>query len=396
MKQRYSRTKPASALLAAITITAAFAGQANAACELKLGVVGPLSGPAAQWGLGLRHGVELVAAEANETGGLPVGKEKCKVTVVAIDTKYSAEGAAAAGNQLAGQGVKFIIGPVGSPEVTGIKPIGNRNGMLMMVNSYAKDAIGPQWPLAFHQGPGPSGWADPIIKIAKAKFNMKKVVIIAPNDQGGTDTASVDADAYKKNGIETSEEYYQRGTTNFAPIVTRALASKPDAIELASSPPGDSGTMVKQLRQAGFKGPIGHLGGPSTEEIARVAGGYEVLDNFYWFEPVVVDDKTRVMTERYKKLLNATPTENTFFYQWAAAARMMTKAISKAGTITDTKKVAEALRGLPVEDEGIGKGLWIGKEFFGINQELSFPFGVGLVLNGKLQPIQKLEAATGK
>ena len=42
---------------------------------------------------------------------------------------------------------------------------------------------------------GPSGWAAPIIKIAKEKFGMTSVVLIAPNDQGGTDIASVDADA---------------------------------------------------------------------------------------------------------------------------------------------------------------------------------------------------------
>src|SRR5215467_9891333 len=39
-----------------------------AAQELKLGVVGVLSGPAAQWGLALRGAVELVAAEANRDG----------------------------------------------------------------------------------------------------------------------------------------------------------------------------------------------------------------------------------------------------------------------------------------------------------------------------------------
>ena len=109
-----------------------------------------------------------------------------QVNVVAIDSKYTAEGAAAAANTLAGQGVKFIIGPIGSPELTGVKPIAKRNSMLVMGNGYAKDALSPQLPLVFHMGPGPSGWADPIIKIAKQKFGMKSVVLIAPNDQGGT------------------------------------------------------------------------------------------------------------------------------------------------------------------------------------------------------------------
>lgn len=369
---------------------------ATAACELKLGMIGVLSGPAAQWGMAIRGAAEFVAAEANQTGGLQVGAEKCNISVVAIDSKYSAEGAAAAANNMVSQGIKFIIGPVGAVEMTGLKPIANRNGLLVMGNGYAKDAIGPQWPLVFHNGPGPSGWADPIVRAAKAKFGIKKVVVIAPNDQSGTDIASVDAVAYTKNGIEAIEEYYQRGTTNFAPVVTRILNARPDAVDTASSPPGDAGLIVKQLRQSGFEGTVGRLGGPGLSEIARVAGGYDVIKNFYWYEPVLIDEKVRAIAEEHKKLLKVEAPENNLYFQWVSAARMVMKAITKAGTISDTKKVAEALRSLPVEDPNLGKGLWIGQEFFGINQELSFPFGIGLIVEGKVQPTQRVEAATGK
>jgi branched-chain amino acid transport system substrate-binding protein len=364
--------------------------------ELRLGVVGVLSGPAAQWGLALKGAVDLVAAEANRNGLVKIDGNPCRVSVVAIDSKYTAEGAAAGANTLAGQGVRFIIGPIGSPELTGLKPIAKRNSMLVMGNGYAKDALGPQWPLVFHMGPGPSGWADAIIKIAKQKFGIKSVVLIAPNDQGGTDIASVDADAYKKNGISATEEYYQRGTTNFAPIVTRILNSKPEAVDVASSPPGDAGIIVKQLRQAGFEGPIGRLGGPGYSEISRVAGGDAVLKDFYWYEPVLIDEKAQAMAEEYKKLLGAERPENNLFFQWVSAARMVVKAIAKAGTITDTERVAEALRSLPVDDPNIGPGHWIGQDFFGINQELSFPFGVGLVVNGQPQPTIHVDAATVK
>jgi branched-chain amino acid transport system substrate-binding protein len=386
----------AGAVLAASSIALPNQAALAAGQELKLGVVGVLSGPAAQWGLALKGAAEFVAAEANRDGLIKIDGAPVQVSIIAIDSKYTAEGAAAAVNALAGQGVKFIIGPIGSPEMTGIKPIAKRNGMLVLGNGYAKDAIGPQWPLVFHVGPGPSGWADPIIKIAKQKFGIKSVVLVAPNDQGGTDIASVDADAYKKNGISATEEYYQRGTTNFAPIVTRIMNAKPEAVDLASSPPGDAGIMVKQLRQAGFEGPIGRLGGPGYSEISRVAGGDAVLKDFYWYEPVLVDEKVQLIAEDYKKLIGADRPENNLFFQWVSGTRMVIKAIAKAGTITDTEKVAQALRALPVSDLNVGSGHWIGQEFFGINQELSFPFGVGLVVKGQVQPVMPVAAATGK
>lgn len=365
------------------------------ACEVKLGTVGPLSGPAAQWGQAIKGAADFVAAEANADGGLEVGGSKCQVSVVAVDSKYTAEGAAAAGNNLVSQGVRFMIGPIGSPEVTGMKPIATRNGLLMMSNSFAKDAIGPQWPMVFHLGPGPGTWADPIVKVAKTTFNISTVLLIAPNDQAGTDVASVDAQVYEKNGIKAQQEYYQRGTTNFAPIVTRIMIAKPDAVDTASTPPGDAGTLIRQLRQAGFTGAVGRLGGPGTEEIVRAAGGLEALGDFYWYEPVVIDEKVREVATRYKALLKADAPENNFFYQYTATARLVLKAITKAGTAEDTKKVAQALRELPVEDPNLGKGLWTGQDVFKINQEVSFPFGVGLIVKGKRQPVQRIEVAAG-
>jgi branched-chain amino acid transport system substrate-binding protein len=75
---------------------------------------------------------------------------------------------------------------------------------------------------------------------------------------------------------------------------------------------------------------------------------------------------------------------------------MVTKAITKAGTADDTEKVAAALRSMPAEDPNLGKGLWVGQEIYKINQELSFPFSIGLIVNGKMQPYLRMEAATGK
>lgn len=369
---------------------------ASAQCVVKMGVVAPMSGAAAQWGIAMRGAAELVAAEYAEKGGLPVGGQKCKITVTTLDGKYNPEGAAAAANQLASDGIKVIIGPIGAPEVTGIKPVASRNGMLIMGNSFAKDAIGPRWPLVFHLGSGPSAWAPPIIRLAKQKFGMKSVVVTAPNDQGGTDIGSVDAAAYRANGVTATEEYYQRGTTNFAPIITRILNVHPDAIDTASSPPGDSGLIVKQLREAGFNGPIGHLGGPGEQEVLRIAGGLQGVKNFYWYEAIYIDSKVQAIADEYQRLMHAPAPENNFFYQYVVATRMVTKAISKAGTADDTKKIAAALRSLPVEDPNIGNGLWIGQEFYGINQELSFPFGMGLIMNGKLLPSVRMDAATGK
>jgi branched-chain amino acid transport system substrate-binding protein len=378
--------------VAAMTVLAV-ASPSQAACELKLGVVGGFSGATAQWGNAIKAAVEFVVKKTNDAGGLQVGSDRCQVSISTVDTKATAEGAAAAANQLVSQGIKFVLGPVVSPEATGIKPIAMRNNMLVFLNSYAKNAIGPQWPLVFHEGPGPSVWADPIVKAAKAKFNIKSVVVVAPNDQGGTDIASVDVEVYKNNGIEATDEYYQRGTTNFAAIITRILARNPDAVDTASSAPSDAGIMVKQLRQAGFTGPIGRLGGAATDEIVRIAGSLETVKDFYWYENVATNDpKVQAVYDDFKQVMGTPAPENTTMILWVAASQVLLDAISKAGTITDTNKVAEVMRTLPVDDKYLGKGFWTGKSFFGIKQEIAFPFGIGMIVDGKMLPVQRVEA----
>lgn len=382
-----------SILLAGVAAAVLTSTPALAACELKLGIVGGLSGATAQWGLALKAAVEFVAAQTNQAGGLQVGSAKCQVITSAVDDKASAEGAAAAANLLVSQGVRFIVGPVVAPAATGIKPIAARNNLLVFGDSYAKNAIAPQYPLVFHEGPGPSVWADPIIKTAKAKFSIKSVVVVAPNDQGGTDIASVVVEAYRNNGIDASDEYYQRGTQNFAAIATRILSRNPDAVDTSSSAPSDAGVIVKQLREAGFKGPIGRLGGAATDEILRIVGGLDVLKNFYWFENVPTEDpQVRAIYKDFKAVMGVDAPENTNLMLWAAATNMLLKAVTQAGTITDTKLVASALRALPVEDKYLGHGHWSGQKFFGINQEMTFPFGIGMMVDGKMLPVGHVDA----
>ena len=70
---------------------------------------------------------------------------------------------------------------------------------------------------------------------------------------------------------------------------------------------------------------------------------------------------------------------------------MTMKAIVNAGTVDDAAKVAAELRKLPVEDPNMGKGVWSGQKQYGIDQELFFPFGVGIIKDGKELGITRIE-----
>ena len=115
------------------------------------------------------------------------------------------------------------------------------------------------------------------------------MLIVAPNDQGGTDSGEQLKEIYKSVGVEASTEYFQRGTTNFAAIATRVMLANPAAVEMSTIPPADASTLVKQLLEAGYDGVFGSLGGIGPQALAEGAGSLEDLGNAYWLETSPVD-----------------------------------------------------------------------------------------------------------
>lgn len=390
------KAKQNSAILAAVLLAGSLGSVAASAqdCEVKIGAAGPFTGGAAGWGLAVKGGTDFEAAWTNLHGGLQMGDRKCKVTVVAYDAQSNAAGGAAAANYLASQSVHVTNGPVVSPETTGFRPVGKRVGVIDFSTSFASDVIGPDFPLAFHQNQSPPTWGPVVIKAAKDRFKFKSAIVMGPNDQSGTDSARTLADLYAAAGATVRQEYYQRGTTNFAPIVVRIMSAAPETVELGPLPPGEAAQLVRQLLEAGYTGAFGRLGAGATTLIDG-AGGAKNLKKFYWLAHVPMDDPgVKQLQADYKAIMKSDPPDDDLLYTSEAAAEQILRAISIAGTDQDADKIAAALRSEKIESRYLGKAGWRGKTQYGINQELSFPVGMGVIEDGKQLPMVRLEIPT--
>jgi branched-chain amino acid transport system substrate-binding protein len=374
----------ASALPVALIDSALVGGAAGAEdCQVKIGMVGPMTGGAATYGLAEKAATEFEAAWTNANGGLHVGAHNCKVSVVSFDSQATAAGGAAGSNYMASQGVFAIIGPIPSPEVTGFKPVAKRHNQVNMSSSFAADVIGPNFPLAFNLTTPPPVWGTQVIKDAKDHYKMQSVIVVGPNDQGGTDAGAALIKAYTEDGIKASPEWYQRGTPNFAPIVARLMSSDPGAIELGPMGPGEAGILAKQLIEAGYAGVLGRTGAGGNEIIKSV-GGVSKLKALYYFDHVPLQDPGIARCNAdFQRLMKAAVPENTLFYTAQIGAELLLKAISLAGTDQDGEKIAAELRKMTPESRYLGKGGWRGKKQYGINQMLVFPGGLTFITNGK-------------
>ena len=382
-----------AAAVPVLLIASCLAGLPAAAqeCEVKIGTVGPMTGGGASWGLTEKAGVEFEAAWTNANGGLQMGSRKCKVTVVAVDGQATAAGGAAASNYFASQKVFAINGPIVGPENTGFKPVAKRNGQVTFTTTFALDAIGPDFPLAFHKVQGPFAWGPIVVKAAKERYKFKSAVLLAPNDQGGTDTAKPLQKFYNDAGVTTTVEYYQRGTTNFAPIATRIMSANADALDFTGMPPGEAGILAKQLLEAGFTGVFGRLGA-GGDVIIKNSGGIESHKSFYWFDHVPTEDAgIKRMVADFQRLMKAPVPDNALWFNAQIVAENLLRAISLAGTDQDGARIAAELRKMTPESRYLGKAGWRGKTQFGSNQEFSFPVGLNFITDGKLDKQLRLE-----
>src|SRR5438132_11070615 len=114
------RIRASIATIAVVALVAAAGTRTPSAAEdktLTIGVLGPLSGGAASYGVELVRAAEIRTDEINKAGGLKVGGDVYKIKLITYDQKASAaDDATAANKEFFQEKVKYYIGDeVGAP-----------------------------------------------------------------------------------------------------------------------------------------------------------------------------------------------------------------------------------------------------------------------------------------
>ncbi|MEI6837711.1 MAG: ABC transporter substrate-binding protein [Alcaligenaceae bacterium] len=368
----------ALACLGALTTHTAFAQQD----VLKIGASVTLSGPAAAWGLGMKNAAELAADAVNAQGGLEVAGKKYKVEVVAYDDKYQTNEAVTIANRMIFEDkIQYMIGPVGSASVLAIQPITEKNKMIVMTLGFTPKALGPEKPFTFRPPVTTGEVSDPQIAWIVKTLGVKKVGAIFPNDETGQAISKDLEVAYKKAvSALAAKEFFERDRVDFVPLLTRLMARGIDAIELDGNSPDTSGLIVKQAREMGFKGKIVRTGGPATREIVNVAGK-AATEGMFVHTPI---DPAQPSIKAYADLYAAKykSAMNGFSPAFYDATNLLFEAMRRAGTVTDSTKVRDALEKISGFPGALGTLGWTGQSTYGINHQLNAPFFVAEVKDG--------------
>jgi len=319
------------------------AGTTVSAQTLKIGLIGPMTGPGAAWGFAAQGSMQSLANEHNAKGGLDVGSKKFKVQIETCDDQYKASEALACYQRLKRDDVKYVVIQTSAPTMA-LKQLVEDDKIIALTTSYTPAAIDDKTKFLFRAYSTATDFMPPYAAWMKANLKERRLVLLNPNDETGWAQSKTTEKLFKENTFDVvASELYERSAKDFAPLLTKVLALKPEVIDLGASSPATAGLIVRQAREAGFKGRFVQTGGAGWLEVVAAAGkeAAEGMVNLLYVDHS--HPAFQRLAADYKRQYSG-QTPNDMIGVYYDATSVLLAAIKKAGDVNDTTKVAASFQ----------------------------------------------------
>lgn len=311
---------------------------------VNVGVILPLSGANAQFGIASKQGIELVADELNAAGGLK-GLGGAKVNLVVADSTSAPANAATVAQRMIGENdCCAILGAFASTLTLAIQEVTERRKVPLLTMSYSDQITGRGYKHVFQVtskgsviGAAQFNFA---VELAGGKGKVERVAIMYEDTAYGTSTATGLRNAAKAAGVEiVLDEAYPLGITDLTPLINKLRASKAQMV-FPVSYLNDSLLIVRTLRQQKVNLPIvGGSAGYVIPDFAQALG--DAADGVLSICSANYDLDT-ALTERYRKRFKTFMVHEAL--EHAVAMDVLAQAIDKAKS-SKPEDVSNALRG---------------------------------------------------
>lgn len=310
---------------------------------VNVGVILPLSGANAQFGINSRQGIELVAEEINASGGLKaLGGAKINL-VVADSTSAPAAAATVAQRMIGENDCCAIVGAFASSLTLAIQEVTERRRVPLLTMSYSDQITGRGFKHVFQVtskgsviGQAQLNYA---LELAGGVSKVNKVAIMFEDTAYGTSTANGLRAAAKAAGVEiVMDEAYPLGITDVTPLINKLRASRAQLV-FPVSYLNDSLLIVRALRQQRINIPIiGGSAGYVIPDFAQALGDYSEGVLSICSANYDLDSAT---TDRYRKRFKSMMVHEA--HEHAVAMDVLAQAINQAKSAAP-EDIAQALR----------------------------------------------------
>lgn len=331
--------------LATAIATLALSVSAHAA-TIKVGVVGPFSGPFALQGKNFKAGIDAYMA----VNGAKVGDNDVEIIYRDVPQADPAQSKALAQELIVKEGVQYLAGFYFTPDAMAATPILQQGNVPMVVMNAATSAIVTKSPYVVRTSFTTWQTSTPIAQVAK-DAGVDKVITVVSDYGPGVDAENAFKAGFEKAGGKVVEAIRMPLSTNdFSPIMQRIKDSGAGAV-FAFLPSGPTTLgFVKAYNQNGLKtaGIKIFAPGDLTQESDLPALGEAAAGMQTTFHYAVSHDspENKAFVEAASKAIG-NPAELSFPAVGAYdGMHVIYKMIEATGGEQDAKKAVDAVKGL--------------------------------------------------
>lgn len=332
------RTFTNRTVLATLALTLATA--ASAQDTIKVGAITSVTGRFAEFGKMQLAGFKVGVAEVNRKGGV-LGK---KLELIIEDNASDVNKGLSAAERLVNAGVPMVLNEYSSSLVKAqAQYLARQKVPNLVITSSGDDITKPGSEYTFRLNQPASAYAQVILDIFKAN-KFKSMAIIAGTGSFEKSVADAANRIAKEFGITVVEDQrYDKGLTDFRPVLNRIKAKNPDGILMVSYAE-DSVALMRQAREVGVKPRLfaGGAAGFALPDFVKDSGAAaeNVVTATAWVPQLRYAGTQKLNVDLKKALGGAEPSYHAA--QAYAGVLAAAAAINKAGS-TDREKVKAAL-----------------------------------------------------
>ena len=318
----------------------------------KIGVMFPLTGDAAIYGIPAQVSAKIAADEINAKGGVN-GK---KIEMIYEDSKCNPKDGNAAAQKLVNvDKVKVIIGGYCSGETLGAAPITEANKVVLISPSSSSPDITKAGDFVFRLAPSDAFAGVVASNYAFNDMKARKAAIISETTDYAQGLRNIFKENFVKLGGEiVADETYNPDDADFRTQITKVKASAPDIIYVSPNTAIKSAILIRQIREAGLKQKL--LG----NEVV-IGAKNEMKENAELWEDIIgveqkFDDKAPKAAALFAKYKEQTSVEPALPQYMASAydiVYLLSDAIVKYGY--DSEKIRDYLYTVKAYDGAVGE-----------------------------------------
>jgi len=359
---------------------------------LKIGFVGVTSGPAAAWGISNQRSMETRAAWINETGGYTIGGTTYDIEIVSFDDQKDPKRAVAGMEKMAQEGIHYVVGPNVDDGAAAVRPVAEANGIMYFPYAFPKElytapASHAVLGMVANYQSGPA-----IYKYLIDEKGIKTVAFVAANESDPLSQRDGGIAAAEALGLKvvSGNVTYQVDTTDFTPVLTPVMRTKPDLLVLSGVSPANAPQLIRSARELGFSGIISTETAQDAGVLAEGAG--DLANGFISVggasTPELASKMMEEFVDRYTKMFGEYNDEsNTKVY---ALEYILETLKANPAAMTDVDAFQSTMDSFEAPNpymKGDAKLRYVGMSSFGQRRQVSVPLVVNVYQDGEFETL---------